>query len=417
MGINKNPGKEAFIIILLIFLSTTSLISGAEDYNRIPRVQVIILGPNPSVSQIMMLIQPEPLIQTSVIITPLTDELTIEEKRRIIRFSFPRTYEKLGSYDFVYLSQTDTQVFTDQQIEWLYKWISEGGGSLQTTSVLSKNQLRANQWAQSTLSEAFPNNADQVISARYHRGKSDLEIRINNATIIPDIVKSYEPYLETSLLWETHLMVPREGAEIYSWAITSKFKDYSTPIPSWTPHIMAWQYGQGYTWSLMDTPPMGFWSPIHNKYTADIQINMIMYSHDRELPQNIILTHEIRQRISDYLEARRFFYQLNALIDQFGGNPDPIDNLILTLNHNYRIALTSYTNKDLSTTMETLKELSEKVEQARQDADKYKAEAFFWIYLIEYLVVGGTIAITGTITWEIMVRKRYYKQVKYTRPR
>jgi len=38
-----------------------------------------------------------------------------------------------------------------------------------------------------------------------------------------------------------------------------------------------------------------------------------------------------------------------------------------------------------------------------------------WIYLVEWLAVTATMMISGIAVWSLMIRRRYFKEVRSTR--
>jgi len=40
----------------------------------------------------------------------------------------------------------------------------------------------------------------------------------------------------------------------------------------------------------------------------------------------------------------------------------------------------------------------------------------FWIYTIEWLAVTATLMLSGIALWELMIRRRIYREVEITRP-
>jgi hypothetical protein len=44
-----------------------------------------------------------------------------------------------------------------------------------------------------------------------------------------------------------------------------------------------------------------------------------------------------------------------------------------------------------------------------------KDRVLLWVYLIEYLVITGTSVLAGSVLWALMVRRRLYREIGYTR--
>ena len=66
---------------------------------------------------------------------------------------------------------------------------------------------------------------------------------------------------------------------------------------------------------------------------------------------------------------------------------------------------------------ETLSEL-ERGEEAIQDLEemsvRWKDQALSWIFIIEWALVTGTLTLTGSFTYIVMLRRRFYRQAGLT---
>jgi hypothetical protein len=65
--------------------------------------------------------------------------------------------------------------------------------------------------------------------------------------------------------------------------------------------------------------------------------------------------------------------------------------------------------------LELIIEAIAEAEAAEEEAVRVKNSALFWIYVIEWLVVTATLMISGMVVWGLMVRRRYFREVRSTR--
>jgi hypothetical protein len=86
------------------------------------------------------------------------------EIRRFIRIYFPRTLDDLQEYEVMLFSSILVTMYSDTQIDWLVRSIRDGGACAiaDTGGMMGKNPLMYIPWAESTMSEAFPCDADKT---------------------------------------------------------------------------------------------------------------------------------------------------------------------------------------------------------------------------------------------------------------
>jgi len=168
----------------------------------------------------------DPLTDPQVIPARSQDSpFTQEELRKFVRLYFPRTYDKLLEYEYMVLAQVEIWIFTDEQQWMLYDSIYKGGlGGMQTRSVMSMHSGISVPWAQSILSDAFPNDADAVVNLpSYTPHQEPMRVVININEMVPPIFKPYKdlPGVEYSFIgsYGTNIAIPKEGAVIVSYSV------------------------------------------------------------------------------------------------------------------------------------------------------------------------------------------------------
>ena len=75
----------------------------------------------------------------------------------------------------------------------------------------------------------------------------------------------------------------------------------------------------------------------------------------------------------------------------------------------------AYIGQDFTNALDLIIEAIAETERAEEEAVMIKNAVLFWIYLIEWLVVTATLLISGMVVWGLMVRRRYFREVRSTR--
>ncbi len=406
-------------LILLIIANNSSALEG--------QVKVMIAGLSGEIRYASSWLETDPLTDPMVIPARAQDsEFTQEQLHRFIRIYFPRTYEELKTYEYMILAQIEIWLFTNKQQLMLHDAIrNDGLGGMQTRSVMSMHSYISIPWAESKLSEAFPNDADAVVSIDYRFHDFPMRVVINTNPQVPPIYKPYKdlPGVEYSFggSYSTNLAIPKEGAVVASYSV-SGFPfgypgDYPDPRferPGWIPHSMYWKYGEGITWTHQDMFGQ-YWNTLFNPYAPDMVVSEIIYSTGRELPQDVVQVHRLRGKFSEFADAKSYIYSLLDFIEKFGANSAPIVKDMGGIAETEREARQLYINQDFERSSSSMDDALTAMDSLREKALKLKDRALLWIYIIEWLAVTGVSLIAGFSIWTLMIRRRLYKQVSVTR--
>jgi len=149
-------------IVLLLALPSPGLCEQAKP------AKVLVAGLPSEMTLAAAWLEIDPLTDPQVIPARGQDSgFTLDQLRKFVRLYFPRTYDRLLEYEYMVLAQVEIWVFTDEQQKMLYDSIYQGGlGGMQTRSVMSMHTGISVPWSQSILSDAFPNDADEVVGLR-----------------------------------------------------------------------------------------------------------------------------------------------------------------------------------------------------------------------------------------------------------
>jgi hypothetical protein len=382
-------------------------------------IEVLCTGHTGSMPVMAALLGREPMTTAVIIPTRIhgITEITPKIVKRYMRLYFPRSYEDLISkYEFLLLRGIDATYFSNNQLEWMRRAFEDAGlGGLQDRSVMSSTSGYSTPWAQSSTSDAFPNDADAVIAAQYSK-HGNMEVIINEDPSIPPIFTPYKDLLFYQLGqggWT--MMIPREGTQTYFWSRIPSYSVYSYPEPGMFPHTLGWRYGKSYTWSLMDYSLGGFWGEGFNPYGMDAWLGMLMYSTGRTLPEDVVMVHNLRQQFHVYAEQKGFIFSMINFVDRFGANTGPLIQQVADMDQSWKRSRDLYLEQDYASSFPIITGILEDIALLREEALRTKDRALFWIYVIEWMTVSGTFLVAGFLVWTLMVRRRLYRGVETTR--
>jgi len=340
----------------------------------------------------------------------------IEEGKRYVRMYFPRTYERLAEYEFVIFEGTEMVHFSSTQQRWLHDAVRDHGmGGLNSRSLLSG--VYYGQWIASVTQLAFPNDVDAVITGPWWKFDQTMEIVLNEDPSLKPVLLMFrgKPIKWTLTRYDAMVVVPRPGATIWSW-IKGPFPELSIPWPGYTPHLISWKYGNGTTWTCHDRT-VNWWQDVRdaNPYGLDMIMNMVLYSTERDLPQDIDVIHSIRKRFTEFRTRKQLVISTIEFGQKFGASMAKAEAGLAGLEGQYLAARDAYVDQREAETSEMVDRLIEDSRQANDVAMEELNRALLWIHVINWLVVCGTFMASGFVLWTLMVRRRLYREVASTR--
>ena len=227
----------------------------------------------------------------------------------------------------------------------------------------------------------------------------------------PVVVAEDDP-LMTAFPWET--CPPFKG---YNEATLKEGADLLAKTnDSGNPFIAFWKVGRGRSFSFCTdwTPYWGylFWDW---QYYPDFAVFSVYYTTGREIPRDIELLHLIRSKLTLYKTQRDILISLMGFIEEFGANVADLEDAIDDVHLLREEADESYIHQEYEDCLATLDGAMEELTRIEAQMVKAKSRALIWIYLIEWLTVLSVFMISGTLLWTIMVRRRFYREVKTTK--
>jgi len=414
--------KAAWPLLLILLLSLLTPTALAKSGT----VKVLVAGLSGPIKYASSWLEMDPLTDPRTIPARQQDsEFTMDQLHKFIRIYFPRTYEELKTYEYMILAQIEVWLFTPKQQKMLYDAVADGMGGMQTRSVMSMHTGISVPWAESILSEAFPNDADAVVSLDYTLHSQPMRVVINTNPQVPPIYKPYKdlPGVEYSFggAYGTNLAIPKPGAVVVSYSVgpypygfPGAYPDPRFQDPGWIPQSMYWKFVKGITWTHQDMFGQ-YWNTIYNPYAPDMILAEIIFSTGRKLPDDVLLVHRLRVKFTDYASSKGFIYSLLDFIDKFGANTATIVKSLAEIARTEAEAKNLYLDQSYDLSSQTIDDALRDLDALRLKALKLKDRALLWIYIIEWLAVTGVSLLAGFSLWTLMIRRRLYREVSVTR--
>jgi hypothetical protein len=416
----KGPLTIIPIAIIFSLIIPPTIGQGAQP------AKVLVAGLQGPIGLASAWLEVDPLTDPRVVPARAQDsDFSNEELRRFVRLYFPRTYELLLDFEYMILAQIEVWIFSTEQQVMLHKSIQEGGlGGMQTRSVMSMHTGISVPWANSILSDAYPNDADSVVAIDYTLHGPAMRVVINTHPEVPPVLKPYKdlPGVEYAFTgYGTNLAIPKPGAIITSYSVGPYDVGYGGALPDpdfkspgWIPQTMFWEYGEGITWTHQDMFGQ-YWNTQINPYAPDMILAELMYSTGRTLPTDVIQVHRLRVKFSDYSMSQGFIFSLLDFIEKFGANTAPIVSQIGDISDIQKNAKQLYLEQAYQDSSVTMDQAIDEIELIREDALQLKDRALIWIYVVEWLAVTGVSMLCAFLLWTLMVQRRLYRTVSTTR--
>ena len=214
-------------------------------------------------------------------------------------------------------------------------------------------------------------------------------------------------------IWQPYswLMVPKEGSKIWARSIDGK----ENP-----PFLISWQYGEGETWSdnlgmtyewwFLTDPRMG-----GNPFALDVFMNMLYHSARMDLPDDILVIHAARKALEDYGDTKSSLLALVEFADRFGANTNLIYDELNDADEIKERGRGVYLEQRYEESLTILGEAREFLGAAAEHTIQLKNRVLVWTYAIEWLVVLGTLIISGETLYSFMVKRKLHHEVPRTR--
>ncbi len=416
---------KAAALSLLVLANLSALAAGGGDAARL---NILVSGTQKHIDLVSGWLKVDPVTIYSVIPSRAKDTgWSTREIQRFVRIYFPRSYEELIEYDYMMLLDIEIYSFSNKQQRMLHDSIHDDGlGGLQTRSVMSMHTGISIPWADSVLSDAFPNDADAVVAIDYRLHGLPMRVVINSNPNVPDVLRPYKelPGCECSFgIYGTNLAIPKAGTVVTSYSVGPYDYGYPGIYPDpgfeekgWIPHSMYWEYGNGTTWTHQDMIVQhNYWSTAFNPYAPDMVVAEILFSTGRKLPQDVVQAHRLRVKFMDYDSAKGLLFSVLDFVDRFGANSDPILNSMAEISVEVGKAEDRYLEGYYLESWEIMNRALSDIQGLNERSLELKDRALLWVYVTEWLAVSGVFLLASYSIWTLMIRRRIYREVETTR--
>jgi hypothetical protein len=413
---------RGFCLLLVVSLALSSALCGGGE-----RAKVMIMGKPGIINMALAFLIPDPLTDPTPVLLREVPGVVVADLRRSLRQYFPRSYERLVEFEYIMFSEIEVLYLEPKQTMWLYDSIyKEGLGAMNDRSVMSMASSIGGAWADSILSDAFPNDADAVVGLQGWCYNRPVRYVINTNPGVPPIYSPYRGLEGTEFAFmpsgaQICVTIPREGAVVTTYQIgdfklgdPGSLPDPRFTTPGWVPHSMYWRYGNSTTWTHSDRLTE-YWNSVYNPYGPDMILAEILFSTGRRLPEDVVLVHNLRSRFWEYASSRSITMSFLEFIDLFGADTAPISSKMGEAYDKTREAEGLYLEQEYGQALSRIEEALREMEGLREEALRLRDRALVWIYLIEWFAVSGVFLVGGLALWALMIRRRLYREVSVTR--
>ncbi len=410
-GATRSDMGKIFVLIGAVSLFLSCCLASGEKIN------ILLTGHFQDHSnQLPKFFREEPIIEYTGVPTRGVKG-GMEVLMKFIRQYFPRSYQEMKEYDFIFLNSPEYYVFTTKQDKWMHDAVLEGAGGFNDASVFSVITQIHGAWAASLLQQAFPNDAPAVV-ARGGGGESPLNYFavVINRNFPDPVLTPFIPYGVEQVPGDcSRYVIPRETAGTLAWQVGN------FPGHGKVPFIVVWDYGEGRTVTTGSClHATGGWfsrpqSSSDNQYAAEIFMNLIFYCTDRNLIQDVEVFHRLKSTFREFRNKMAILISLKDFVERFGANTHKVQQKIWDLEIMEEKARNHYLNQEFVECESTMNQAFDYFSEAEEAAKKLKESALLWVYVIEWAVTTSVLLISSYILWTLMVRRRLYQAVRTTK--
>lgn len=332
-----------------------------------------------------------------------------DEARRYVRTIFPRTKQRfIDQVDTMEYLDAPPWCFTDEQQVWIHDAIYEAGFGLILVEMgwhsCNYAWWSCNcpwDWIKSPIYAAWP--VDVVLEKTVVPSVYAEVVTSTPIVSLPGFEK--QPYGGPA--GNLGLVVARPGSTVHARWRTGR-----------EDAIVSTEYGAGRTmvlptgWDCVSPQMMRNW-----KYFVDFVLNSVYYSARAAIPEDLELAHSLRAAFTQFGEQKTLMLSLLDFIDKFGANTAPLHKEIDALDDLSIGAGKLYTSGDFQESWDSIQEAIDGLTELSGESAAIRRRALLWVYVTEYIAVAGTSMISGYLLWSLMIRRKYYREIKATRLR
>jgi hypothetical protein len=191
-----------------------------------------------------------------------------------------------------------------------------------------------------------------------------------------------------------------------------------SPTCSWNvgqPSMVYWDLGSGRSLAYIHRWHSELGNFFLWKYHQDFLCNLIYFTAQIDIPQDLELVHATRARLAEIETEWLCLLSTMDVAYKFGANLAPIDRQLAEVNRARQEADRLYIYQDFESCMSCLDATESDLEVLVERTMAIKDAVMVWIFAIQWLSVSGTSMVAGYVLWVLMVRRRILTEVKTTR--
>jgi uncharacterized membrane protein len=359
----------------------------------------------------------DPLFRTTFVQATIRDFMlfgpmpapTMDDLHRLVRLYMPRTLDQLvTNYDVIVFFEANVHSVA-QHIDKLARGVSEGelgmmmAGGWQSFGGASGNPA----WGETAIGQLLP--TEDIVGHWHDSPAHKIVIDMPEHEFIKSLPWNMgDPALHGSVWDHNHLKV-KPGADQLAHVVSPSCE---------FPLMVTWRLENGpRTFSFASEGGWRLFSMARWDYDYDFCSNLLIYLDDRPVPQDIVLVQAARNKIFEVATRRSMLISLLDFCESFGASTQSIIAQLDELDRVCSDAMPQYLDLQFEDAIESYNTAAEIMEGIEEDAIKLKQRALMWVYMIEWLTVTSTGLLCGVAIWTLMIRRRLYHQVGYTRVR
>jgi len=406
--LRRSPAGLAVIVTVLCVLSSSVAVAAEPRQGPDGKVRVLYMGDAISLRYLTpyAYMRVEPLIEVTPVVSSLIVAVDsfgmegIEMVKRSVRLYIPRNYRSLvDTKDVLILSDATLPSFSTDHLAWFARAVKEEG--LAMVMAGGVESFHQGGWAATVIPEVLPVDYPEDGTGPGYG----------------EVVK-YDDELMRSISWKegfeqiyfggaNRVEVKPGGVEL------AKFKPVTG---SESPMMVVGDIGKGRGFAFAPDWTWGWGAYFAEwEYYGDFSCNLMLYMSRQEVPQDLEILHKARKQLLNLDISRGLLVSLFDFVERFGANPRPLEDMLDDVDGLRKEAEGLYMKHDFARALEVIGDAIDRAAAAEREGMRIKDAALLWIYLVEWLAVTATMMISGIAVWSLMIRRRYFKEVRSTR--
>ncbi len=331
---------------------------------------------------------------------------TIEDLNRLVRLYMPRTLnDVVANYDVIVFFEANVQA-VGGHIPKLARAVSEGGlGLLMTGGWQSFGGYAGYPaWGETPIGPLLP--TEDVPGAWHDSVEHRIVIEKPNHELMKSIPWDLGDPALHGAPWDHNFLDLKAGAEELARVVSPGCD---------APLMVTWRLEGGPRAFSIASEGGWYLFSVRWRYVYHFCSNLLIYLDDRPVPQDAALVEATRSKIFEVATRRSLLVALLDFCESFGANTQRIVSGLSNIDQVIAEALPEYLNLRFEDALESYRKAGKMMEELEAESMELKRRALMWVYLIDWLAVTATLLVCGIALWSLMVRRRLYRQVRYTR--